>query len=44
MNKCKSVTTLDCGFNFRVKYALNIAIKNGYLAMKLVDNLSLSNI
>ena len=35
LNKCSSVRTLDSNFNFRIKYALNNVIKNGYLPMKL---------
>ena len=33
--KCNSVRILDSNFNYRIKYALDNVIKNGYLPMKL---------
>jgi hypothetical protein len=40
LDKCNSARRLDCNFKFRIKYALDNVIKNGYLLMKL-DTLSL---
>jgi Primase X len=34
LNKCDSIKRLDSNFNYRIKYALENSIKNGYLPMK----------
>lgn len=35
LDKCHSIKRLDSNFNYRLKYALENSIKNGYLPMKL---------
>jgi len=34
LNRCDSIKRLDSNFNYRIKYALENSIKNGYLPMK----------
>lgn len=34
LNRCNSLMRLDCNFNYRIKYALENSIKNGFLPMK----------
>jgi hypothetical protein len=34
LNKCDSIKKLDSNFSYRIKYALENSIKNGYLPMK----------
>jgi hypothetical protein len=35
LDKCSLSRTLDCNFNYRLKYALDNAIRNGYLPISL---------
>ena len=34
LNRCNSIKRLDSNFNYRIKYALENSMKNGYLPMK----------